>query len=68
MTLLGTAPAPQKFEVHLYGFDPVVVDAGTAAGAKYRAYKLGREAGYFSRGFHYYLTFHSPRVVPAVRT
>lgn len=45
----------RRYIVRCHGFDDCTVSAATPAGAKYRAFKLAREAGYFSRGFHAFL-------------
>lgn len=45
----------RRYIVRCSGFDDCTVSAATPAGAKYRAFKLAREAGYFSRGFHAFL-------------
>ena len=46
----------RRYIVRCYGFDDCHVQAATPAAAKYSAFKQAREAGYFSRGFHAFLT------------
>lgn len=45
----------RRYIVRCDGFGDCHVDAATASGAKYRAYKLAREAGYFPEGFRDFL-------------
>lgn len=45
----------RRYIVRGNGFDDCHVDAATASGAKYRAFKLAREAGYFRGGFRAFL-------------
>jgi hypothetical protein len=41
--------------VKLDGFDPEPVEAETASQARYKVYKLARDAGYFREGFRAFL-------------
>ena len=49
----------RRYIVRAYGFINTEVQASTTAGAKYQAFKLAREAGYFNdrkTGFREFLT------------
>lgn len=53
-------PAQATLDVRQYlvrcaGFECCTINASSAAGAKYRAFKLIREAGYFKGGFRAFL-------------
>lgn len=45
----------RRYIVRCDGFDDCHVEAATASAAKYRAFKLAREAGYFRESFKAFL-------------